>query len=47
MVINMLVEWHADGPNTDVFREKVDRISDYLWYVYVAKENTLLEPHFA
>ncbi|XP_062504233.1 lanosterol synthase-like isoform X2 [Corticium candelabrum] len=31
MVINMLVEWHADGPNTDVFREKVDRISDYLW----------------
>jgi lanosterol synthase len=31
MVINLLAQWHAFGPNTKVFKEKVDRIPDYLW----------------
>ncbi|XP_077977961.1 lanosterol synthase-like [Glandiceps talaboti] len=30
-VINMLVRWHVDGPNSIVFKQHVDRISDYLW----------------
>ncbi|XP_070566081.1 lanosterol synthase-like [Ptychodera flava] len=30
-VINMLVRWHVDGPNSIIFKQHVDRISDYLW----------------
>ncbi|KAG8432562.1 hypothetical protein GDO86_016991 [Hymenochirus boettgeri] len=30
-VINMLVRWHVDGPESSVFQEHVDRIPDYLW----------------
>ncbi|KAG9477441.1 hypothetical protein GDO78_002701 [Eleutherodactylus coqui] len=30
-VINMLVRWHVDGPESSSFREHVDRIPDYLW----------------
>ncbi|XP_053554871.1 lanosterol synthase [Bombina bombina] len=30
-VINMLVRWHVDGPESSVFKEHVDRIPDYLW----------------
>jgi lanosterol synthase len=30
-VIQMLVRWYADGPESAAFREHVDRIRDYLW----------------
>ncbi|RDD36321.1 Lanosterol synthase [Trichoplax sp. H2] len=30
-VINMLVRWIVDGPESDVFKRHVDRIPDYLW----------------
>nr|XP_006825099.1 PREDICTED: lanosterol synthase-like [Saccoglossus kowalevskii] len=30
-VINMLVRWHVDGPQSIVFKQHVDRIADYLW----------------
>ncbi|XP_056390516.1 lanosterol synthase [Hyla sarda] len=30
-VINMLVRWHVDGPESSSFREHVDCIPDYLW----------------
>ncbi|XP_077128578.1 lanosterol synthase-like [Ranitomeya variabilis] len=30
-VINMLVRWHVDGPESSSFQEHVDRIPDYLW----------------
>ncbi|XP_075463510.1 lanosterol synthase isoform X2 [Ascaphus truei] len=30
-VINMLVRWHVDGPESSIFQEHVDRIPDYLW----------------
>ena len=32
-VIQMLVRWHSDGPDSAVFQEHVSRIPDYLWYV--------------
>ncbi|XP_063789338.1 lanosterol synthase [Pseudophryne corroboree] len=30
-VINMLVRWHVDGPESPPFQQHVDRIPDYLW----------------
>ncbi|XP_075685685.1 lanosterol synthase [Rhinoderma darwinii] len=30
-VINMVVRWHVDGPESSSFWEHVDRIPDYLW----------------
>ncbi|XP_075139940.1 lanosterol synthase isoform X2 [Leptodactylus fuscus] len=30
-VINMVVRWHVDGPESPSFQEHVDRIPDYLW----------------
>ncbi|XP_069841294.1 lanosterol synthase [Dendropsophus ebraccatus] len=30
-VINMLVRWHVDGPQSSSFQEHVERIPDYLW----------------
>eukprot|EP00731_Ephydatia_muelleri_P037359 Em0448g4a len=32
-VIQMLVRWHADGPDSEAFKTHVSRIPDYLWYV--------------
>lgn len=32
-VIQMLVRWHADGPDAQAFKDHVHRIPDYLWYV--------------
>ncbi|XP_015232464.1 PREDICTED: lanosterol synthase [Cyprinodon variegatus] len=29
--INMLVRWYVDGPKSEVFKEHVSRIPDYLW----------------
>ena len=29
----MLVRWHADGPDSQAFKDHVNRIPDYLWYV--------------
>ena len=31
----MLVRWHADGPDSQVFKDHVSRIPDYLWCVVV------------
>lgn len=31
-VIQMLVRWHADGPDSQAFKDHVNRIPDYLWY---------------
>eukprot|EP00731_Ephydatia_muelleri_P008296 Em0004g634a len=30
-VIQMLVRWHADGPDSEAFKTHVSRIPDYLW----------------
>jgi lanosterol synthase len=30
-VINMLVMWHHDGPNSPAFMEHIERVPDYLW----------------
>lgn len=30
-VIQMLVRWHADGPDSPAFKEHVSRVPDYLW----------------
>ena len=31
-VIQMLVRWHADGPDSEAFKTHVSRFPDYLWY---------------
>ena len=30
-VMNMIVAWHLDGPQSDYFRQHVDRLADYVW----------------
>lgn len=39
----MLVRWHADGPDSQVFKDHVSRIPDYLWYVTILHMHNISE----
>ena len=38
----MIVDWHHDGPESASFKEHVDRIPDYLWYLGAGGGSTII-----